>query len=120
LFSLLSGCATNLKKEIDEPVCVEETPDRAYCVTIITGREFFIDDEHPYKGTDGKMYTWWEIRPAMLQLPPGTWHRLKVLLIKLCKDKKAICDKEVFGWDRTVQKVEAKREEKVGPVQTLP
>lgn len=84
----------------DVPLCVEIGPGIGNCVKIVSGESFDVDDAHPF---DGK--TWWEARPSMIQLPAGSWAKLKAFIIEICK-KTNQCDKKISSWDRTIQNVD--------------
>lgn len=100
---LLSSCAT---KPPDVPVCVEFTPSRGRCVKIISGEQFDVNEDQKFEGK-----TWWEYRPAMLQMPASSWAKIKAYIIKTCK-KYGQCQKEVSSWDRTVEYIDAQLEAK--------
>lgn len=95
---LLTSCAT---PPPNVPVCTEITPERGSCVMTMTGKEFIVDEEHPYKGK-----TWWEMRVANLQMPVASWVEIKSWIIKVCKTNKNMCDKAVGSWDRTLGTVD--------------
>lgn len=69
---------------------------KAFCTLAISNKDFFIDDENLYEGK-----TWFEMRPAMVLLPPETWSAFKSYIIKNCK-RSGKCDGMVEGWDRTM------------------
>lgn len=96
-FVLLASCAGNPP---DEPLCTELTVSRGYCVRMISGEGFEVDDERLY---DGK--TWWELRPTMIQMPAKTWAELKKWIIKICKNNNQ-CDDAVANWERTVDRID--------------
>lgn len=96
---MLVNCAgTQLK---DFPTCIELNPIKGYCVQAVSGKSFFIDNEHPFEGK-----TWWENRPIMIQLPPSSWVNIKEFVIKICKTYKNLCDKEVSSWNRSIQTID--------------
>lgn len=98
--SLVISCAS--VKDIDKPICVEINISKAFCTYTISNKDFYVDDDNPYafdpKKPDDKK-TWFEMRPAMVLLPPTTWAAFKAYTIKQCK--KYGCDEMVEGWDRT-------------------
>lgn len=102
--SLLSSCATQAP---NEPVCFEITMDRGGCIRPITGEEFEINEENKYQGK-----TWWEMRPAMIMLPPTTWEKIRGFIIKICKQSNQ-CQSEVSSWDRTVENIDKKVQERL-------
>lgn len=99
----LNSCAglskLNLKEEIDEPVCVEFNLEKGGCVKIVSGDKFIVDETHLYEGK-----TWFEMRPYMIQMPPGTYKKFKAFIIKICKKYK--CDKDVASWDRALVNID--------------
>lgn len=101
---LLDGCAV---KPPDSPLCVEITPTRGSCTKIISGESFDVDDDHKFEDK-----TWWEHRPAMILMPASTWKELKTYIIKMCK-KTNMCDKEITNWERTVDQLDNKIQEKI-------
>lgn len=106
LFSSLalvhSGCAT----PPDVPICVEITMDRGRCVKIVSGEEITIDEKNKFEGK-----TWWEIRPAMVQVPASSWAEIKAFIIKVCK-KTNQCQKEIASWDRSIQSIDSELKNK--------
>lgn len=107
LLFLPISCAT---KPPDKPLCKELSITRGYCVNMISGKEFEVDEVNKFEGK-----TWWELRISNLQVPSSTWKSLKAYLIKTCK-KYGSCDKEVASWERTLEMIDQKVEPKV----TLP
>ena len=77
-------------------------------MTILTGREFEVDEENKFENK-----TWWEMRPAMIQMPASSWAQIKAYIIKTCK-KYDICQKEVSSWDRTLNIIDRSYEQKTG------
>ena len=79
--------------------------DRGYCVNMISGKDYEINDEN-------KLYnkTWWETRPSNIQMPASTWVALKKYIIQTCK-KTNMCDAEVTSWDRAINNIETHLEE---------
>ena len=99
LFSLSSllSCAS---KPPDVPLCVEIHPEKGKCIKVMSGETFVVDETHKFEGK-----TWWEIRPAMVQMPASTWVAFKAYIIKMCK-KTNMCGKEVPSWDRSLETVD--------------
>lgn len=95
--NLLASCAS---KPPDVPVCVEIHPEKGKCIRIMSGETFTVDETHLY---DKK--TWWDMRPAMIQVPAASWAELKAYIIKMCK-KTNVCGKEVPSWDRSLETVD--------------
>lgn len=88
---------------------------KAFCTFTISNKDFIVDDEHPYAFDDKKpkeLKTWFEVRPAMVLVPPTTWAAFKAYIIKNCKLTKK-CDGMVEGWDRTMGEIDKKLLEKV-------
>lgn len=100
---LLPSCSTTPP---DAPVCVEVTLERGRCVRIVSGQEFIWDETNLYEGK-----TWWDMRPAMIQVPASSWAQIKSFIIKVCK-KYGTCDKEISSWDRTVKTIDKNLEGK--------
>lgn len=97
---LLSSLLTSCAQVPDVPVCKELTPYRAHCTYTISPKEkdFIIDDEHPWTDPrDGKEYTWWEMRPVQIQVPPYSWAELKKYIIKQCRITKN-CRSDIGEW----------------------
>lgn len=95
---LQTSCAT---RPPDVPVCAEITPVRGSCVYTMSGRQVEINDRVTLGGK-----TWWEIRPAMLQMPASSWAAIKAWIIKTCKTTNQ-CGKAVTNWERTIEEVDA-------------
>lgn len=100
----LNGCSTNIK-QLDKPVCVELNMSKAFCTNLISSKDFYIDEENKFEGK-----TWFEMRPAMILVPPSSWEAFKVYIIQTCK--RAKCDNVVESWDRTIETVDKKIKEK--------
>lgn len=104
---------------MDKPICVEINLSKAFCTYTISNQDFIVDDEHPYafnpKKPDDKK-TWFEMRPAMVLMPPSTWAAFKAYVIKQCKKYK--CDGIVEGWDRTTGEVDKKLTDKGVAIET--
>ena len=81
----------------DEPLCTEINPERAYCVRMMSGKQFEISETKKFNGQ-----TWWELKPTVISMPASTWRELKKWIIKICKNNSQ-CDDAVAGWDRTVK-----------------
>lgn len=103
LFVSLASCAT---PPPDKPLCVEMNINSGFCVKIMSGETFIVDEERKYEGK-----TWWDMRPAMIQMPASTWKELKAWIIKMCK-KTNQCGEEVPSWDRTVNIIDSQLETK--------
>lgn len=43
----------------------------------------------------------------MIYVPAESWAELKYFIIKVCKKTKQ-CDSDISGWDRTIDKIDAK------------
>lgn len=99
----LSSCAIKPK---DSLVCIEKDLDRGTCVRIISGEKVRIDEDHKYKGK-----TWYEMRPAMVMLPPESWVDIKAFIIKICNKSKQ-CEKEVGSWERSIEHIDQQLEDK--------
>lgn len=106
---LLSACATNPP---DAPVCVEITMDEGQCINIVSGKKFKIDEKEKFKDMEGVPRTWWELRPAMIQVPASSWAQIRAFIIKICK-KNNQCQKEVSTWERSIQTIDAHLGEKL-------
>ena len=104
LVLLLSSCST---LPPDVPVCVEFSPDHGRCVKIISGEKFDVDEKNLFEGK-----TWWEYRPAMIQMPASSWKEIKTFIIKMCKKYKT-CQKEVTSWDRTIETLDENLDQKI-------
>lgn len=101
---LLISCAT---PPPDKPLCVELNINTGNCVHIMSGKRFTVDEENKYEGK-----TWWEMRPAMIQMPADTWKSLKAWIIKICKQSNQ-CGEQVPSWDRTVNIIDSQLSEKL-------
>ena len=84
------------------PVCVEISPVKGYCVHTISEKEFYVDHNEKLNGK-----TWWEMRPAMVFVPPQSWAELKAYVIKVCKKFKE-CAKDIGSWERKTQQIDSK------------
>jgi len=82
--------------------------ERAYCVQIMTGKAYEVNET---RKLDGK--TWWEGRPSVISMPATSWRELKKWIIKICKNNQA-CDSQVASWERTVQTIDEKVSERAG------
>lgn len=78
---------------------------KAGCVRIVSGTKTIIDDNNPIV-IEGKPYTYWEVRPFMIQVPPESWAELKAFIIKMCKKYESACQKEASSWDRTIVNID--------------
>lgn len=101
--NLLTSCAV---KPPDVPVCVETRIDQGYCTNTISDKEFFVDETNKLNGK-----TWFEMRPTMIQVPASSWVEIKAFVIKACKKMKS-CEEQVSSWERKVETVDKKLEEK--------
>lgn len=114
LLFIITSCA-NLSS-IDKPVCTEITPDRGYCVTIISGKGEYVDDVNKMKTFDvkGKLVemTWFEMKPTMVLVPIQTYAALKKYLIMNCKKSKR-CNDKIDSWDRSMEIIEVEIESKM-------
>lgn len=115
LFLLIFVSCANLSL-IDKPVCTEITPDRGYCVTIISGKKEYIDDFKKMKTFDEKgnlvEMTWFEMKPTMVLVPVQTYAALKKYLIMNCKKSKR-CSENIDSWDRSMEIIEVEIESKM-------
>ncbi len=115
LFILLLASCSSLNS-IDKPVCTEITPDRGYCVTIISGKGQHVDDNIKLKTIDsnGKAVemTWFQMKPTMILVPVHTYAALKKYLIKNCKKSKK-CKENIDSWDRSMEIIEKEVSSKV-------
>lgn len=102
LLGCLLSCATPIP---DVPACVELNPSKAGCVKVISGDTFTIDDKNPFT-IDGKAYTYWEMRPLMIQIPPYSWAEIKSFIRKICKKHENTCQREVGSWDNTLNEID--------------
>lgn len=100
LLCVLSGCAGMPE---DRPICTEVSPVEGFCVRIISGKSFTVNESQKYEGK-----TWWEMRPAMILMPASTWASLKAWIIKTCKNNQQ-CDK-LASWQRTVEIIDTQVE----------
>lgn len=87
---LANSCATIP----DDPLCVDIRPGAGFCVTATSGKQFEIDDSHPYNGK-----TWYDMQLGMIKMPVDTWVHFKEYIIKECK-KSNRCSKDITNWDR--------------------
>jgi hypothetical protein len=81
----------------DEPLCTEITIARGFCVRMMSGQTFEVNDDVKLNGK-----TWWDMKPTMVYMPASTWAALKKWIIKTCKNNSQ-CDSAVASWDRTVE-----------------
>ena len=98
LLNILVSCAT----PPDVPACVEITPSKAWCTNTISDKEFYIDDTNKYNSK-----TYWELRPAMVHLPPDSWAKLKAYIIKMCKQHNQ-CQGDIAKWERKITIIDKK------------
>lgn len=97
LSSILFSCAS----PPDVPVCKEINPDKGWCSHTLTQGGFYVDEARPYAfdpDQPAKLWTWWEVRPVMIQVPPHSWAEIKKFIIKMCKLKKGGCPGNVGEW----------------------
>lgn len=92
----------------DFPACVELGMGKGYCVKVISGEEFIVDEDHKFQEK-----TFFEMRPSMIMIPPQSWVDIKTFIIKICKKTKK-CQQEVSSWDRSIQNIDNKLVEKTG------
>ena len=95
----LASCAV---KPTDDPLCKELSITRGYCVNMISGKAYEVNDQNKFNGK-----TWWDMRPTNIQMPIDTWKNLKTFIIKVCK-KYGNCDREISSWDRTLETLDKK------------
>lgn len=69
-----------------------------------------IDEENLYQGK-----TWWELRPTMIYIPYPAWVEIKTAFIKICKKKLIKCDEAISSWDRRIDAVDEKTNDKFSP-----
>jgi hypothetical protein len=100
--NLLFSCAT----PPDVVVCVELRPSKGWCTKTISSESFYVDDKTLYEGK-----TWWDMRPDMILVPTKSWVEMKTFVIKTCKNT-GKCDAKISSWDRTINEVDAKIDEK--------
>ena len=86
----------------DEPLCTEITVERGFCVRMMSGHTFEVNEHMKLNGK-----TWWEMKPSMVYMPASTWAALKKWIIKTCKNNSQ-CDGADASWDRTVEIIEDK------------
>lgn len=67
-------------QEIDVPICIEINMSEGHCTTIITGKEFPVDDKNLFENKN-----WFDQSPTMLRLPASSWAKIKAYLLKQCK-----------------------------------
>lgn len=103
IFLFLLSCAAKVP---DTPICIELEPTRGYCIKTISSEEYYWDEENKKNGQ-----TFWEAKPYMLLLPLESWFEIKTFIISICK-KSNKCDKEIASWERTVNSIDKKVEEK--------
>lgn len=98
---IVSSCAS----VPDVPICKEITPDKGYCTFTLKDESFYVDDERPYAFDPSKpdeKYTWWQMRPYMMQIPPHSWKEIKVYIIKQCK-RSGDCRGNVGEWFKKLE-----------------
>jgi hypothetical protein len=96
----ISSCSTGSLKSIDKPICTEISLEKGYCVNIISGDGFFVDEE---KLLDGK--TWFESRIEMILVPVKTWAELKKYIIVNCKKNKQ-CQEKLDNWVKSMDNID--------------
>lgn len=104
LLVLSLSCAT---KPPDFPICVEMSLTRGECIKVVSGEKITVDDKHRLNDK-----TWWDSRPTNLILPMESWVEIKTFIIKVCKKNKNMCDSEISSWERSVDYVDEKANEK--------
>ena len=103
LLVFLNNCASIP----DKPFCVDEKPGVGFCVTLVTGRQFHIDDTHPFIDENGKSNTWFDLQLGVIKMPLETFKALKKYLIDECKMSNK-CNKDIGSWDRNLSVLELK------------
>lgn len=107
LLVLLASCLVSCVTQVpDVPICIELDIGQGSCVKIITGEEFQISDKSPFNGK-----TWWDMRPAMIQVPADSWVEIKKFIIDICK-KTNQCQNEVTNWERSVLTIDSQLSKK--------
>lgn len=100
LIILLSLITFSCASVPDVPVCKEITPDRGWCSYTLREGGFYVDDDRPYAFDPSKpeeLYTWWQIRPQMIQVPAKSWKEIKAYIVKQCK-RSGKCEGNVGEW----------------------
>jgi hypothetical protein len=54
--------------------------------------------------------TWWELRPTLLLVPSSSYAAMKAYIVKMCK--KQNCDSKVGAWERRVEKIDQRINER--------
>lgn len=104
LLGLLSSCQTMVP---DINACTELDMDRGWCITTISGKGRYIDDQNPLiDPITNKPMTWWQIRPVMVQIPYFDYIRLKKWIILECKKNPRMCDARVSSWQRSLENLD--------------
>jgi hypothetical protein len=83
-------------------LCKEIFPYKAWCTTVISGKEKFVDNENKLNGK-----TWWDQRQDMIQIPYESWVQVKEYIIKNCK-KSGQCDSSIAKYQDTIQNIDNK------------
>lgn len=94
-FSGCAGAPPNI------PVCVELSPERGFCVRVMSGETFEVNESAKLEGK-----TWWDGKPSMVIVPATSWRDLKIWINKICKNNSQ-CDSAVANWQRTVNTIDA-------------
>jgi hypothetical protein len=100
---LFFNCAAKVP---DVPICIELEPTRGYCIKTISSQEYEWNEINKIKNQ-----TFWEAKPYMLLLPVESWIEIKTFIISVCK-KSNKCDENNASWERTVNSIDQKVEEK--------
>lgn len=87
--------------------------DRGWCITAVTGRGQYVDDKHPLLDGNGKPvlspekkpYTWWDLRPLMVQIPYFDYVEIRKWITIQCRQS-GQCDSRISSWDRTLENLD--------------
>jgi hypothetical protein len=102
LTSLFLSCQT--AQVPDSPICVELNVDRGFCRWTISDKKQIVDETHKIMLSDGKEYTWWELKPATLKMPYTTWAEIKKFIYTVCKENQTCST--VTNWQQTVDDID--------------
>lgn len=105
LFLLLNSCASLDK--LDKPFCIDETPAQGFCVTLVSGKKFHINDTELYTDENGIKKTWNDMQLGIIKIPLETFKAMKKYLIDECK-LSGKCDSNITTWDRNMTTLELK------------
>lgn len=98
--SLFLQISCSSVQKLDVPICTEVSPLNAYCVNIISGKDFKVSDVEKLEGQ-----TWWEQRHRMVMVPPSSWVKIKAFIIEECK-KNTKCS-ELSNWERSINQIDS-------------